>query len=205
MHIVSKPILITDADVEARFDELASHNTGKGVLDITEVFIASTGLRLLINSLPELVNLIESYAFAWATGVIESTSATLGRSLFTDTRIDDDIETDVKYMMQGKLRTMYYRLRDRMLRLDGDDQQRDKTQLRYLSKSLDNALNMRLIDSDPLVNDMCTQGMFGVRNDIVRSCIELAITEEMGEFITKHCPRDDRERYLDYLRLGLQC
>ncbi len=196
---------VSDKDVEQRIDDFVTHNSGKGYLTEEDVFVATGGTRLFLNSLPEISNIIEHFAFNYAKGFVESTDESLGASIYTDEKIEEQLNEDICAMTGGKQREIWMGIRKRVLdlrRKDGvnDD---DKPNLKYVSASCARVVGYSFSEADQLIEKMVEAGVFVRDNFFKCSDLELSICALIGDFIYGQCAHADHEHAMELLRESL--
>lgn len=203
MYLVATDI-VSDKDVEQRIDDFVTHNSGKGYLTEKDVFVATGGTRLFLNSLPELANIIEYFAFNYAKGLVESTDESLGASIYTDDKIDEQINEDICSMTGGKQREMWMSIRKRVLdlrRKEGVNE--DKPNLKHVSASCARVVGYSFSEADQLIERMEKAGVFARDNFFVCSNLELTMCALIGDFIYGYCAHADHEHAMELLRESL--
>lgn len=195
-----------DTEIYSRVEEMAYGNNGLWHFDEQEVFIADAQTRVMVNSIPELANIIMHFSFEWAKAQVMSVNDMLGESYFSESYIDDAVWADVTAMTNGKQREIYCKLRQRLMRLESQNPKQEddnKPRLKFIPRTTAAVVDVSMPDQDSLVKTMKEGLLFEAGNEIALSSAELALTEIIGEFIDEHCSRCDREQCLDLLRMAL--
>ncbi len=202
MQLINPQNQFDDSNITGRFDDLACVCNGKWYFNECEIFIASCNTRLLVNALPDICNIIQHFAFESSKAIVLEGSDEMGQSLFNDDAIDEYIEQDIALMTRGRMRKLYYLVRQQVAK--SYDANCDKESgLKHVSNSFATATSMQINGRDVLIDEMEEAGLFekGAYNPLASA--ECTLVATIAEYITDHGVSADYESYLDAMRINL--
>lgn len=202
MQLIDQTPHFDDANITGRFDELANVCNGKWYFTETEIFVASGDTRLLVNALPDICNIIQHFAFESSRAVALEGADAMGVSMFSDSAVEEFVEQDVAQMTMGKMRTLYYQIRQQVA-LKYDAECKKSSGLQYVQDSLAVASSVQINERDSVIVEMEEAGLFekGAYNPLASA--ECTLVSAIAEYITDHAVSADFETYLDVIRINL--
>lgn len=202
MQLIDSQSQFDDSNITRRFSQLAGVCNGKWYFTETEVFIASGNTRLLVNALPSICNIIQHFAFESSRAIVLEGSDEMGQSMFSSEAIDEYIEYDISLMTRGRMRKLYYLVRQQVAK-SYDANCEKESGLKYVSNSLAAATSMQINERDALIGEMEESGLFekGVYNPL--ASVESDLVDAVAKYIVNHGVSADYEAYLDAMRINL--
>lgn len=202
MQLITHTPHFDDSNITGRFDELANVCNGKWYFTEAEIFIASGNTRLLVNALPDICNIIQHFAFESSKALALEGSDDMGVSIFSDSAIEEFVEQDVAHMTKGKMRALYYLIRQQVA-MKYDTECEEASALRYVQDSLATAASVHINERDSMIVEMEEAGLFekGAYNPLASA--ECTLVSAISEYIVDHAVSADFETYLDAVRINL--
>lgn len=191
-----------DTAITGRLEDLASVCNGKWHFTDAEVFIASADTRLLVNALPDLCNIVQHFAFESSKAQVLQGADDMGESMFNDSAIESFIESDVAYMTKGKLRALYYQIRER-LSLKYDNKCEKASALKHVRDSVATAASVHINERDTLIVEMEECGLFEKNAHNKLMGVEFCLITAIADYIIDYAVCADYENYLDAMRINL--
>lgn len=206
MKIVKNSNSFDEMAVFHRLDEIAVVNDGLGHFNERDVFVASGSVRVVINSLPDMVNLIEFFALEWAAGRLKETDVIMGESLFSRDAIMDMHSQDLTALVKGKERELFNQIRLNLIRHSKANTKTNnkRPQVGDLIDTLSCVTSVRVENCDPLITDMCVSGLFNNESIWLCHVMQESLASAIANLIAVSIAEEDFELISDALRSMLR-
>lgn len=201
LKINTKPM--GQSTIYARMDDMFAANDGLLHFDQDDVFVVDGKTRVLVNSLPEIVNIIEHFSFEFAKARTEEINLP-GFSTLTPESQYDVMLDDAAVLTRGKEREIWRAIVARIChRVQADEStnsHRKTGVLRRIDATISKVMTTRIETRDCLVTSMVDQGVFETENGCTMANLECGIANAVGDYLFDNAPRDDLQQFTELLR-----